>query len=90
MDEYGGYDGWTEHTITVRPDLIHTIVLGISGRNRNDIKDYLYDVYHHILTLDVRHEYDPTTDRNSFMALYDQCEHGRNGSVQAPESTPPE
>jgi len=45
MDEMGGYDGWTEHTITVKPSLIFGYVLTISGRNRNQIKEYMYDVF---------------------------------------------
>lgn len=45
MNENGYYDGWTEHTITVKPSLIHGITLSISGRNRNDIKEYLYQVF---------------------------------------------
>ena len=46
MNETGMYDGWTDHTITVRPSLIHRIRLTISGRDRNEIKDYLHDVYY--------------------------------------------
>ena len=46
MDENGYYDGWSNHTITVRPSLRFGFTLSISGRNRNDIKDYLSDVFH--------------------------------------------
>ena len=45
MNECGMYDGWTEHTITVRPSLQFGITLSISGRNRNDVKDYLHGLY---------------------------------------------
>lgn len=48
MDEYGGYDGWTSHTITVRPSF-QGIDLTISGANRNNIKEYLHDVYYFAL-----------------------------------------
>ncbi len=44
MDEHGFYDGWTEHRITVRPTFSGLDVT-ISGRNRNDIKEYLHEVY---------------------------------------------
>lgn len=44
MDENGMYDGWTEHSITVRPSF-DGINLSIGGRNRNDIKDYLHELY---------------------------------------------
>ncbi len=50
MDENGMYDGWTEHTLTVRPSLLSGIDLRISGRNRNDVKDYLYEIYQYALT----------------------------------------
>lgn len=45
MDEQGGYDGWTEHTVTVTPSLIGGINLRVSGRNRNDIKDYIFECF---------------------------------------------
>ena len=40
MDE-SGYDGWTEHTVTVTPSLAFGFYVKVSGRNRNDIKDYI-------------------------------------------------
>lgn len=42
MNEDGYYDGWTDHVVTVRPSLQHGFVLAISGRDRNNIKEYLY------------------------------------------------
>lgn len=53
MDEAGGYDGWTEHRVTVRPSLIHDFVLTISGRDRNDIKDYIAECFSVALRVDV-------------------------------------
>ncbi len=44
MDEQGGYSGWTEHKVTVEPSF-QGIDITISGRNRNDIKDYLTEVF---------------------------------------------
>jgi len=52
MDDCGYYDGWTAHTIKVRP-AFDGIDLTISGRNRNEIKDYLHDVYHTVLTAEM-------------------------------------
>lgn len=49
MDENGFYDGWTEHTLTVRPSLAFGTDLTISGPNRNQIKDYLYETFSHCL-----------------------------------------
>lgn len=53
MNENGYYDGWTEHVVTVRPSLVNGIVLTISGRNRNDIKDYLSDIFDAALSSDI-------------------------------------
>ena len=53
MDENGCYDGWTDHRVTVYPSMIHRISLAISGRNRNDIKDYLYDRFRCALEADM-------------------------------------
>ena len=49
MDENGYYDGWTDHKITIRPSFLG-LDITIGGRNRNDIKDYLHDVFHHCLS----------------------------------------
>lgn len=45
MNEVGMYDGWTEHTIRVRADLLSDFTMTISGKNRNDIKDYIYEMF---------------------------------------------
>lgn len=50
MNAGGFYDGWTDHTITVRPSLVHGIALKIGGRNRNDIKEYLNETFRMALT----------------------------------------
>lgn len=50
MDEMGGYDGWTDHAITVRPDFVHGLDIRISGPNRNDIKDDLHQLFYCWLT----------------------------------------
>ena len=48
MNSDGYYDGWTEHTIVVTPSF-SGFNLRISGRDRNDIKDYIHDVFSHAL-----------------------------------------
>jgi hypothetical protein len=45
MDEHGYYDGWTEHKVIVTPSLQWGYVLRVTGRNRNWIKDYIYEVF---------------------------------------------
>jgi hypothetical protein len=64
MNEGGCYDGWTEHTITVRASLIHELDLTISGRNRNDIKTYLYDLFNDCLSRQYAHTYDKATEQH--------------------------
>jgi hypothetical protein len=49
MDGGGSYDGWTEHTIIVTP-AFDGIEIHVTGRNRNDIKEYLAEVYQYALT----------------------------------------
>jgi hypothetical protein len=43
MDEQGGYCGWSDLVITIRPSLIHGTVLRITGGD-SLLKDYLYDI----------------------------------------------
>lgn len=45
MHDSGMYDGWTEHTVRVRPSLLHDFCISISGRDRNGIKEYMRDVF---------------------------------------------
>lgn len=47
MDEHG-YDGWTMHTITVWPTF-GGMDIRVSGVNKNDIKEYIVDVFSGIL-----------------------------------------
>lgn len=52
INDSGMYDGWTTHTLYVTPSF-SGINLKITGRNRNDIKEYLYDTYHYALMQEV-------------------------------------
>ena len=52
MDTNGYYDGWTEHTVIVTPSF-DGIDIRITGRNRNDIKDYLHELFDHVLSQQV-------------------------------------
>jgi hypothetical protein len=44
MDE-SGYNGWTEHTIIVTPSLASGFHLKITGRDRNNIKDHITELF---------------------------------------------
>ena len=55
MNDTGYYDGWTDHVVTIRPTLTSSgFSLAITGRNRNDIKDYLGEVFEGALNEPVR------------------------------------
>jgi hypothetical protein len=41
MDENGYYDGWSEHKIIITPDLVNDFNVKITGKNRNNIKEYI-------------------------------------------------
>jgi hypothetical protein len=49
MNENGFYDGWTEHKLFITPSLTNDFDIRITGRNRNDIKDYLSECYNQAL-----------------------------------------
>ena len=52
MNENGLYDGWTEHTLIIKPSFTD-FDMSITGRNQNDIKEYFYDVYNEALNQEV-------------------------------------
>ena len=56
MNENGMYDGWTEHTIIVTPSLAFGFDVKITGRDRNDIKDYLGEMFQHALSEPVKEQ----------------------------------
>ena len=60
MNDGGMYDGWTDHEIHVKPSLRWGFEMRVTGRDRNDIKDYLHDLFHEALSLPVW-EYDYAT-----------------------------
>jgi hypothetical protein len=49
MDEHGYYNGWTEHQLVVKP-AFQGLSLHITGPDRNQVKEYLYEVYSQALS----------------------------------------
>lgn len=45
MDEHGSYCGWTDHEVIVKPCLWSGFSLRITGRNRNEIKEYIHECF---------------------------------------------
>lgn len=54
MNEAGFYDGWENYTLIVKPSLAFDIDLRLIGKNRDNIKEYLYDLYYSWLTEEVK------------------------------------
>ena len=66
MDSNGFYSGWTHHTVTIRPSLVFGFTVTVSGRNRNEIKDYIAESMQSALSA----EYDTAFDsENQSFAL---------------------
>jgi len=49
MNGIGYYDGWTSHKVIITPSLQCGFNLRITGKNKNDVKEYMYDVFNSIL-----------------------------------------
>lgn len=45
MNDGGMYDGWTDHQIIVTPSLTNGFELRVTGQDRNDVKDYLHEMF---------------------------------------------
>ncbi len=53
MNQDGFYDGWTYHKVIVTPSLYFGHNLKITGRDKNGIKEYLYDTFNAALDEEV-------------------------------------
>ena len=53
MDESGSYDGWTEHCVKVTASLAFGLNIRVTGRDRNDIKSYLAEIFDDFLNTKV-------------------------------------
>lgn len=45
MDEHGGYNGWSEHSVVVTPSLWANFHIAVTGQNRNDVKEYIAEMF---------------------------------------------
>lgn len=48
LNENGYYDGWTEHKAIITASLYFGIKINITGKDRNQIKDYLHDLFNEV------------------------------------------
>lgn len=75
MNDNGMYDGWTEHKIIITPDW-GGINVKVTGRDRNNIKDYLIGVFECAFT-QVCHIIDPANEMNEYGWYWDGVWHKR-------------
>lgn len=57
MDESGYYNGWSDHTIVVTPDLMHTVDIAVSGDDTNDINDYVHEQFSYALNVEINYNF---------------------------------
>ncbi|UCC74018.1 MAG: hypothetical protein JSV86_05525 [Gemmatimonadota bacterium] len=50
MDDVGYYVGWSDHKVIVTPSLTYGINVRVTGKGRNQIEDYVGDVFRECLT----------------------------------------
>ncbi len=53
MDDHGGYDGWTSHKVVVTPSLASGANVRVTGKDRNNIKEYIHDCFRSALETEV-------------------------------------
>jgi hypothetical protein len=57
VDEHGCYDGWTQHEIIVTACLWDDFDIRITGRDRNDVKSYIHEIFRTALRSTLTDEY---------------------------------
>lgn len=55
MNDVGYYDGWSRYTIICKPSFLG-INVEVRGENRNDILDYIHDVFYECLVAEYKDE----------------------------------
>lgn len=50
MNDAGMYDGWEDYKLIVTPSLTGDFDMRITGKNKGDIKEYLYDAFRSALS----------------------------------------
>ena len=70
MNEYGYYDGWTEHKIIARPSFVFGMALDepSSDDPDDDTQEYIWDTFTHALQQDIEAYRDHTYPQGSGIA----------------------
>ena len=53
MNDVGYHDGWTDHQLIVTPSLQFGFHIRITGKDRNQVKDYLHETFQYALSEEV-------------------------------------
>lgn len=53
MNENGFYDGWTHHEVRITPSLWQGYHIRITGKDKNNIKEYIMEVFDEVLNKEV-------------------------------------
>ena len=67
MNDGGMYDGWSDHDVIVKPDLQHGIDIRVTGRNRNETKGYIAELFGDVLRSNLRSFHDPDTGESGYV-----------------------
>lgn len=51
LNENGYYEGWTDHKLIITPSLAFGIKMNITGKDKNQVKEYLYDTFNDLFTV---------------------------------------
>ncbi len=70
MDEYGGYIGWTEHTVTVEADFVLGFGIDITGEDPDgSFHDFVAEAFTHYLEADALESEQPDGEKRRLRAL---------------------
>jgi hypothetical protein len=78
MNDSGMYDGWTEHNVIVTPTF-GGFDIRVTGVNRNEIKEYIADMFQECLSDYVKSEFDKEAQEMSIVPA--QFDYGFNGPI---------
>ena len=70
MDANGFYDGWTEHQVIITPSF-DGFDIRVTGRNRNEIKEYIEGAFYEALRKRYDESYDEATETYHYHGIID-------------------
>ena len=83
MNDAGSYDGWTRHKVIATPAFV-SFDLKVTGRDRNGIKDYIAEMFHHALGVEIETNWDKEGKQTVFRASPRDSRTGARAEISAP------